>query len=154
MSTTNRPAEDSNPPKANEPQPYYQTAAWKIEIRRSSAHSFLNRSLLAVSLGRLDCAWDMDQLKNSSESLPHSAGEIGGGLEARPRQSRIFGIASGGFIAHRILIRPPQRSHLSTSTEKTLFKSSAQAYLRGRHPTFLCDFSGSELWSFLAVQPA
>ena len=37
---------------------------------------------------------------------------IGEDLDGRPRQSGIFLIASGGLIAHKILIRPPQESHL------------------------------------------
>jgi len=34
-----------------------------------------------------------------------AAAEMGGGLEGNPRQSRILLIASGGLIAHKILIR-------------------------------------------------
>jgi hypothetical protein len=44
-----------------------------------------------------------------------------------PRQSNIFWMASGGFIAQRIRILPLQRSHFKTSTENALFKSSAHA---------------------------
>jgi type I restriction enzyme, R subunit len=48
---------------------------------------------------------------------------MGGGLEGRPRQSRVFRIASGGWIAHRIRIRPVKalirikESQLATSTD-------------------------------------
>ena len=53
-------------------------------------------------------------------------GATGGGLEGRPRQSRILRMASGGWIAQRILMRPPQRVHSKTSTAKILFMSSDQ----------------------------
>ena len=49
---------------------------------------------------------------------------MGGGLEGRPRQSRIFRIASGGWIALITLMRPPQRGHSRTSIENTRFRSS------------------------------
>jgi hypothetical protein len=54
------------------------------------------------------------------------AGEIGGGLDGNPRQSSTFFIASGGFLAHKILIGPPQESHFRPSNPKTRFMSSAQ----------------------------
>jgi hypothetical protein len=51
------------------------------------------------------------------------AGATGGGLEGRPGQSRILRMASGGWIAQRILMRPPQRVHSKTSTAKIIFMS-------------------------------
>ena len=42
------------------------------------------------------------------------------GLEDNSRQSKIFFIASGGLMAHKILIRPPQRSHFKTSKLKRI----------------------------------
>jgi hypothetical protein len=46
---------------------------------------------------------------------------IGGGLEGKPKQSRVLRIASGGSMAARILMRPPQRGHSKTSIEKERF---------------------------------
>jgi len=43
---------------------------------------------------------------HAKSGSPRNAPAMGGGLEGRPRQSRIFRIASGGWIAHRIRIRP------------------------------------------------
>jgi integrase/recombinase XerD len=40
--------------------------------------------------------------------VPNIAADIGGGLDGMPRQSRIFSMASGGCMAQRILILPPQ----------------------------------------------
>jgi hypothetical protein len=57
---------------------------------------------------------------------PNTAGEMGGGLDGNPGQSNIFFIASGGLIAHTILIPPPQHSHLKTSNSQTRFINSAQ----------------------------
>jgi hypothetical protein len=56
------------------------------------------------------------QVKNCEDR--HMAAEIGGGLDGSPMQSRIFLIASGGLIAHSILIRLPQESHFKTSKSK------------------------------------
>jgi hypothetical protein len=49
-----------------------------------------------------------------------TAEEIGEGLDGKPRQSRIFFIASGGLIAHKIRIRPPQRSLFNTEQTRTM----------------------------------
>ena len=54
----------------------------------------------------------------SSPSRPRRAGAIVGALTGRPRQSRIFRIASGGWSAAMIRMRPPQRSHSRTSNAK------------------------------------
>jgi hypothetical protein len=51
------------------------------------------------------------------------AGAMGGALVGSPRHVRIFSIAAGEFIAHRILIRPPQRGQESTSSSNTLIIS-------------------------------
>jgi nucleoside-diphosphate-sugar epimerase len=48
------------------------------------------------------------------------------GLHPGGVRTRILFIASGGLMAHRILIRLPQRSHFKTSKPKTRFMSSAQ----------------------------
>ena len=58
---------------------------------------------------------------SSSISRSGSARAIGGALEGRPRHSRIFLIASGEWIAAKILMRPPQRSHSKTSKLKNSF---------------------------------
>ena len=52
-------------------------------------------------------------------SISCTAGKTGGGLEGRPRQSIIFRIASGGFTAQRIRIRPPHSGHFKTSNSNT-----------------------------------
>ena len=60
----------------------------------------------------------------SLQSKSGSAGNataMGGGREGRPRQPRILRIASGGWIAHRMRIRPKQLGHSSTSMEKDQF---------------------------------
>jgi hypothetical protein len=54
-------------------------------------------------------------------SIPGSGDAIGGGRDGRPRQSRIFRIASGGWIAASILMRALQRGHSKTSIENILF---------------------------------
>jgi hypothetical protein len=38
--------------------------------------------------------------------------KLGGGREGNPRQPRIFFIESGGLMARKILIRPPQRESM------------------------------------------
>jgi len=43
-------------------------------------------------------------LPKSQGNDPVLRGEIGGGLEGNPRQSRIFPIASGGLMAHVSLL--------------------------------------------------
>jgi len=47
--------------------------------------------------------------EEQGSSMSVTAAAIGGGLEGRPRQSRILRIASGGWIAARILVRAPHR---------------------------------------------
>jgi hypothetical protein len=54
------------------------------------------------------------------------AGDIGGGFDGNPRHSKIFLIASGGLMAQRIRIRPPQALQFKTSNPKTRFINSAQ----------------------------
>jgi hypothetical protein len=43
------------------------------------------------------------------------------GHDGNPRQSRIFLIAPGGLMPHKILIRPPQESHFKTSSPNNSF---------------------------------
>jgi four helix bundle protein len=52
---------------------------------------------------------------HSKSGSPGNAAAMGGGREGRPRQSRIFRIVSGGWIAYTILIRPKQLGHSKTS---------------------------------------
>ena len=65
--------------------------------------------------------------KKLSSSISRSgiARAIGGGREGRPRQSSILRMASGGWIAARILMRPPHRGHSKTSIERTRRINSA-----------------------------
>jgi hypothetical protein len=62
-----------------------------------------------------------------------TAAAIGGGLEGRPRQSRILRIASGGWIAARILMRAPHRAHAKTGTEKTRLHRATEFLRRKKH---------------------
>ena len=75
--------------------------------------------------------WDVpfSQLRKSGSS--RNAGEIGGALEGSPRHFKIAWIASGEFMAAKILMRPEQRSHFRTSTSNTRFNNSDYVQLRG-----------------------
>jgi hypothetical protein len=80
----------------------------------------------------------------SCVSLSNTAGEMGGGRDGMPRQSRIFLITAGGFIAQTILIFPPQRLHFNESAEYTRLMSSDHAYRRSYKPLFILDLDDNE----------
>jgi hypothetical protein len=69
---------------------------------------------------RIRCLPHQNNLSLTTTGL---AAAMGGALEGRPRQVRIFCIASGGCIAHRTLIFEPQPGQIRMSTSKTRSRS-------------------------------
>ena len=55
----------------------------------------------------------------SGDSGSGRAGAVGGARDGRPRHSRMARVATGGWIAARIRMRPPQSGHSRTSTANT-----------------------------------
>lgn len=61
-----------------------------------------------------------------SNSAGRRALAVGGPVDGRPRQSRIFRITGRSVTNASTLICPPQRTHRSTSVRQTRLNSSAQ----------------------------
>src|SRR5438477_159911 len=75
-----------------------------------------------IRLGGAACTgWVHSELKS------RTGGAKGGARPGRPRHSSIFCVVSGGWMAARIFIAPPHRSHSRTSTRNTLIIKRAQA---------------------------
>ena len=81
-----------------------------------------------------------------SNSAGRRALAIGGPVDGRPRQSRIFRITGRSVTNASTLICPPQRTHRSTSVRQTRLNSSAQGRRvapspcrSGLHPAGLLD---------------
>ncbi|MBN1545237.1 MAG: hypothetical protein JW902_01100 [Syntrophaceae bacterium] len=77
------------------------------------AHQYLLQGSLAAAAAQ-----------KISDSGSDTAGTKGGGRIGRPRQARIFAMASGESMAAMIRILSPQRGQRSTSSSKTRHKSS------------------------------
>jgi hypothetical protein len=92
------------------PSPYYGCI---LHLNRAAGYGFsAHLHLIAEQIG-------CPAYHEAGASPSGIAGAMGGFLAGRPRHARIFWIASGGLMAQRILIRPPQRGQARTSNSNT-----------------------------------
>jgi hypothetical protein len=109
-------AADARPPPRPAGRPVLRLAIYydgrhtidKPENRPQNVKLFLRGPLEFLWWQKSILLFEIGYLRKNSGSRSGSAGEIGGGLEGRPRQSRILTMTSRGMMADKILKRPLQ----------------------------------------------
>jgi len=88
----------------------------------SASHQVLSdSSRYSCTPGEFACQFNIAHWLICLQRVINGLRAIDSCLEGRPRQPRTLRIASGGWIAARILKRAPHRGHSKTSIETTLF---------------------------------